>query len=32
MTVTELKAKLKSEDLAGAYIFAGEEDYLKKYE
>ena len=31
MTVAELKAKIKSEDLAGAYIFAGEEDYLKKY-
>ncbi|MBQ8380713.1 MAG: DNA polymerase III subunit delta [Clostridia bacterium] len=31
MTVSELKAKIKSLDIAGAYIFAGEEDYLKKY-
>ena len=31
MTVAELKLKLKSDNLAGAYIFAGEEDYLKKY-
>ena len=30
MTVSELKAKIKSLDIAGAYIFAGEEDYLKK--
>ncbi len=31
MTVTELKNKIKSSDLGGAYIFCGEEDYLKKY-
>lgn len=31
MTVTELKAKIKSQDLGGAFIFCGEEDYLKKY-
>lgn len=31
MTVTELKNKIKSTDIGGAYIFAGEEDYLKKY-
>lgn len=31
MTVAELKNKIKSSDVAGAYIFAGEEDYLKKY-
>lgn len=31
MTVTELKNKIKSNDLGGAYIFCGEEDYLKKY-
>ena len=31
MTATELKNKIKSSDIAGAYIFAGEEDYLKKY-
>ena len=31
MTVTELKNKIKSGDVGGAYVFAGEEDYLKKY-
>ena len=31
MTATELKNKIKSSDLGGAYIFCGEEDYLKKY-
>lgn len=31
MTVTELKNKIKANDIGGAYIFAGEEDYLKKY-
>ena len=31
MTVTELKNKIKASDITGAYIFAGEEDYLKKY-
>ncbi len=31
MTVTELKAKIKNSDITGAYIFCGEEDYLKKY-
>ncbi len=31
MTVTELKAKIKSGSIGGAYIFSGEEDYLKKY-
>ena len=31
MTVTELKNKIKSPEIGGAYIFCGEEDYLKKY-
>ena len=31
MTLTDLKAKMKSASLAGFYIFAGEEDYLKSY-
>ena len=31
MTITELKNKIKSQEIGGAYIFAGEEDYLKKY-
>ena len=31
MTAAELKAKIKSADIGGAYILAGEEDYLKKY-
>ena len=31
MTLTELKNKLKTSDISGAYIFCGEEDYLKKY-
>jgi DNA polymerase-3 subunit delta len=31
MTVAELKNAIKSSELSGAYIFAGEEDYLKKY-
>lgn len=31
MTVAELKNKIKSGDIGGAYIFAGEEDYLKKH-
>lgn len=31
MTATELKNKIKSGELGGAYIFCGEEDYLKKY-
>lgn len=31
MTVTELKTKIKSSEPGGAYIFCGEEDYLKKY-
>ena len=31
MTVTELRAKIKSKELGGAYIFAGEEDYLKRF-
>lgn len=31
MTLTEFKAKLKSQDITGAYIFCGEEDYLKKF-
>ena len=31
MNVTELKAKIKDGDIGGVYIFAGEEDYLKKY-
>lgn len=31
MNVAELKTKIKSGDIGGAYIFAGEEDYLKKH-
>lgn len=31
MTVAELKNKIKSGDVGGAYVFSGEEDYLKKY-
>ena len=31
MNVTELKAKIKDGDIGGVYIFAGEEDYLKKF-
>ena len=31
MTLTDLKTKIKSSDIAGAYIFCGEEDYLKKH-
>lgn len=31
MTAAELRAKIKSAKLGGAYIFAGEEDYLKKH-
>ena len=31
MDINEFKAKLKSGELAGWYILAGEEDYLKKY-
>ena len=31
MTLTDLKNKIKANDIGGAYIFAGEEDYLKKY-
>ena len=31
MELTELKAKLKSGDIAGAYLFVGEEEYLKRY-
>ena len=31
MTAAELKAKIKSGEIGGAYILAGEEDYLKKY-
>ncbi len=31
MTVSELKLRIKDANLAGAYIFCGEEDYLKKY-
>lgn len=31
MTQNELKAKLKSGNLVGWYIFSGEEDYLKRY-
>lgn len=31
MTVTELKTKIKTSDIRGAYIFSGEEDYLKRY-
>ena len=31
MTASELKTKIKSGSIGGAYIFCGEEDYLKKY-
>lgn len=31
MTVTELKARIKSGKIGGWYIFAGEEEYLKAY-
>lgn len=31
MDILALKARLKSESVAGWYIFSGEEDYLKKY-
>ena len=31
MELTDFKAKLKSGDPSGWYIFSGEEDYLKKY-
>ena len=31
MTVSELKNKIKSGDIGGAYILSGEEDYLKKH-
>ncbi len=31
MIISELKTKLKNQDITGAYIFCGEEDYLKKY-
>lgn len=31
MTVTELKNKIKTSSFHGAYIFCGEEDYLKQY-
>ncbi len=31
MDHNELKARLKSGEVGGCYIFAGEEDYLKKY-
>ena len=31
MTQSELKAQIKSKSVGGAYIFCGEEDYLKKY-
>ena len=31
MTQGELKEKIKSGNIGGAYLFAGDEDYLKKY-
>ena len=31
MELTEFKAKLKSKNIAGAYLFVGEEEYLKRY-
>lgn len=31
MDVNEFKARLKSGNIGGCYIFAGEEDYLKRY-
>ena len=31
MDITDFKARLKSADISGVYIFAGEEDYLIRY-
>ena len=31
MDVNELKSRIKSGNLSGVYVFAGEEDYLKKF-
>ncbi len=31
MDINEFKARLKSGDIGGCFIFAGEEDYLKRY-
>lgn len=31
MNISDFKSRLKSESIAGWYIFAGEEDYLKKF-
>ena len=31
MDITSFKSRLKGESFGGIYIFAGEEDYLKKY-
>lgn len=31
MNITDFKSRLKAENLSGWYIFAGEEDYLKKF-
>ena len=31
MDINELKARIKSSRLDGCYLFAGEEDYLKRY-
>ena len=31
MQINDFRSKLKNGDFAGWYIFAGEEDYLKKY-
>ncbi len=31
MNISDFKSRLKAENLAGWYIFAGEEDYLKKF-
>ena len=31
MDINEFKSRIKSGNLSGAYVFAGEEDYLKKF-
>ena len=31
MTIADLKTKIKTSEIGGAYIFSGEEDYLKRY-
>ena len=31
MDLNELKSRIKACNLSGCYVFAGEEDYLKRY-